>query len=62
MTGDTHQKILVCDRSFGVLGSFNWLSYRGERDKEYRNETNILLRDPASVIELTQIALRGWPQ
>src|SRR5260370_555576 len=61
-TGDTHQKILVCDRSFGVLGSFNWLSYRGERDKEYRNETSILLRDPASVIELAQIALRGWPQ
>jgi len=61
-TGDTHQKILVCDRSFGVLGSFNWLSYRGERDREYRNETSILLRDPASVTELAQIALRGWPQ
>jgi hypothetical protein len=60
-TSGTHQKILVCDRAFAVLGSFNWLSYRGEQDKEYRNETGILLRDSASVSELARIALREWP-
>ncbi len=61
-TGDTHQKILVCDRTFAVLGSFNWLSYRGELDSQYRNETSILLHEPTSITELAQIALRGWPQ
>jgi hypothetical protein len=61
-TSDTHQKILVCDRAFAVLGSFNWLSYRGELDREYRNETSIVLREPTSVEELARIALRGWPQ
>jgi hypothetical protein len=60
-TSGTHEKILVCDRAFAVLGSFNWLSYRGEVDKEYRNETSVLLRDSDSVRELARIALREWP-
>jgi hypothetical protein len=59
---DTHQKILVCDRAYGILGSFNWLSYRGELDEQYRNETSVVLREPAAVEELTRIALRTWPQ
>lgn len=58
---DTHQKILICDRAYGVLGSFNWLSYRGELDEQYRNETSIVLREPTAVTELAKIALRGWP-
>jgi hypothetical protein len=58
---DTHEKILVCDRSFAVIGSFNWLSYRGELDREYRREASVILRESASVAELARIALRGWP-
>ena len=27
---DTHQKFLICDDRFCAVGSFNWLSYRGE--------------------------------
>ncbi len=59
-TSGTHQKILVCDRAFAVLGSFNWLSCRGEQDQEYRNETSILLRDPAAINELARIAQEEW--
>ncbi|HZO71028.1 MAG TPA: phospholipase D-like domain-containing protein [Ktedonobacteraceae bacterium] len=59
---DTHQKILICDRAYGVVGSFNWLSYRGELDNEYRNETSVVLREPTAVAELAKIALRGWAQ
>jgi hypothetical protein len=59
-TGGTHQKILVCDRAFAVLGSFNWLSYRGEQDEGYRNETSILLRDPAAIEDLARIAQEEW--
>jgi hypothetical protein len=46
---DTHEKILVCDRRYGVLGSFNWLSYRGELDRQYRSETSLVLRDRHTV-------------
>jgi hypothetical protein len=58
---DTHRKILICDRAYGVLGSFNWLSYRGELDEQYRTETSIVLHEPTAVAELTRIALQGWP-
>lgn len=55
-TSGTHQKILVCDRAFAVAGSFNWLSYRGERDFAYRSETGILVRHPEQVAELAALA------
>src|SRR5258708_35795800 len=58
---DLTDSILVCDQTYGVLGSFNWLSYRGELDEQYRKETSIVLREPKYVVELTKIALRGWP-
>src|SRR5436309_15931097 len=40
---DTHEKILICDRSYAILGSFNWFTYCGELDEEYRRETSIVL-------------------
>ena len=27
---ETHQKFIICDDRFCAVGSFNWLSYRGE--------------------------------
>ena len=38
---ETHEKFIICDDKFCVSGSFNWLSYRGERDSEYRRETSL---------------------
>ena len=57
-TNGTHQKILVCDRTFAVTGSFNWLSYAGGQDEGYRNETGTLHRHIDQVNELVNIALR----
>ena len=37
---ETHEKFIICDDSFCAWGSFNWLSYRGERDSGYRRETS----------------------
>ena len=37
---ETHEKFIICDRLFCAWGSFNWLSYRGERDSGYRRETS----------------------
>lgn len=37
---ETHEKFVICDDTFCVWGSFNWLSYRGQRDEGYRRETS----------------------
>ncbi len=37
---ETHEKFIICDEQFCAWGSFNWLSYRGERDSGYRRETS----------------------
>lgn len=37
---ETHEKFIICDERFCAWGSFNWLSYRGERDSGYRRETS----------------------
>lgn len=36
--GDTHAKVLVCDSRFSILTSFNWLSFRGDTELEFRDE------------------------
>jgi len=38
---ETHEKFIICDDLFCAWGSFNWLSYRGERDSGYRRETSL---------------------
>ena len=37
---ETHEKFIISDEQFCAWGSFNWLSYRGERDSGYRRETS----------------------
>ena len=37
---ETHEKYIICDDLFCAWGSFNWLSYRGERDEGYRRESS----------------------
>lgn len=38
---ETHEKFIICDDQFCAWGSFNWLSYRGDRDSGYRRETSM---------------------
>ena len=40
-TIDTHEKFIICDDKFCAWGSFNWLSYRGNKDGGYRRETSM---------------------
>ena len=37
---ETHEKYIICDDLFCAWGSFNWLSYRGEKDEGYRRESS----------------------
>jgi hypothetical protein len=47
----THEKILIRDSDFVVTGSFNWLSYRGERGHGYRREDALRVTDPKTIEE-----------
>lgn len=44
----THAKVLLWDQN-QITTSFNWLSFRGDRDRTYRQEHGILLRNVASI-------------
>lgn len=52
----THEKILISDTTFGVTTSFNWLSYRGDRDSQFRRETGTVVYLPESVAQLAERA------
>ena len=39
---ETHEKFIVCDDKYCAWGSFNWLSYRGEFDRGFRQESSTL--------------------
>lgn len=56
--GDTHAKILISDTEFYVVTSFNWLSFKGERDRTFRDERGTLVSDPQQINELFNDYLR----
>jgi len=45
LLGDTHAKILLWDDSI-VVTSFNWLSFRGDPDRTFRQEEGTFVQDP----------------
>jgi len=50
--GDTHAKVLIKDRDFFVISSFNWLSFKGDRKRTFREELGTLVMIPERVDEL----------
>lgn len=47
--GDTHEKVLIKDAEYAVLGSFNWLSFRGDPGRKLRRERSWKVSDPVFV-------------
>jgi hypothetical protein len=41
--GDTHAKILVVDQRFVVVTSYNWLSFKGDPSRPFRDERGTLV-------------------
>ena len=50
--GDTHAKILISDTKFAVTTSFNWLSFRGDSDRTFRDERGTLVSELQKINEL----------
>lgn len=46
--GNTHAKILIFD-DIWITTSFNWLSFKGDPDRTYRQEEGLLVRVPEQV-------------
>lgn len=41
--GDTHAKVLLVDQRFVVVTSYNWLSFRGDPNRPFRDERGTLV-------------------
>jgi phosphatidylserine/phosphatidylglycerophosphate/cardiolipin synthase-like enzyme len=47
--GDTHAKALVSDSAYAVVTSFNWLSFRGDPNRTFRDERGVMILIPLLV-------------
>lgn len=52
--GDTHSKVLLRDNKFVVLSSFNWLSFKGDPNRTFRDEAGFYVAIPERVDEVFQ--------
>ena len=50
--GDTHAKILISDTKFAVVTSFNWLSFKGDPHRTFRDERGTFVSDSQKINEL----------
>ncbi len=56
--GDTHEKILICDEKFAVIGSYNWLSFRGDKKRGFVSETSVYVGVTDVVQQLRERTMR----
>ncbi len=52
--GNTHEKLVVCDTRYVIVGSFNFLSFNPQPGKGVRRETSYRITDSAAVREIRQ--------
>ncbi|MEK6703203.1 MAG: phospholipase D-like domain-containing protein [Planctomycetota bacterium] len=50
--GNTHAKVLILDRKLAIYGSFNWLSFKGDPNRGFREENSLLVTIPEKVDQL----------
>ena len=50
--GDTHAKNLSSDKKLAVITSFNWLSFKGDANREFRDERGTVISDSQKINEL----------
>jgi hypothetical protein len=43
--GNTHAKLLLMDSKFAIAGSFNWMSFNGDKGKKFREEISYMSTD-----------------
>lgn len=53
--GQTHEKLLICDDTHYINGSFNFLSYSGGENKYFRNEGSTYIQDEMIIQETIKL-------
>ena len=48
---NSHEKLLIKDDDYVVVGSYNWLSFEQERGASYRRENALLVKDGRVIAE-----------
>jgi hypothetical protein len=56
--GNTHAKVLIKDSEYAVVGSFNWLSFKGDPNQQFRDEQSIKIQR-ADLVESKFAELAG---
>lgn len=58
---NSHEKILICDEDFMLIGSFNWLSFLGKsiRNEELRKETSSINKNEKEINKHIQEFLKN---
>ena len=56
--GNTHAKVLICDKRFLIITSFNWLSFKGDPKRTFRDERGTYVAVPEKIDE----QFRDWSQ
>jgi len=49
---NTHRKIIVCDDKFGIVTSFNFLSFKADPTMTYRDELGVVIKDKKAIENL----------
>lgn len=47
--GNTHAKMLLMDSEFVVVGSFNWMSFKGDKNRPFREEISFMSTNAKTV-------------
>jgi len=53
---NNHMKFVICDSSYAITGSFNWLGWKRTEEKRYRHEISVYSEDPDLILELETMA------
>ncbi len=54
---NTHRKIMVCDDKFGIVTSFNFLSFKADPAMTYRDELGVVIKDKKAIENLFKSGL-----
>ena len=60
--GDTHAKVLVSDQRYAIVTSFNWLSFRGDPNRTFRDEQGTIVRVPGLIDEKFAYLLKRFEE
>ena len=52
--GNTHEKVLIKDREYMVITSFNWLSFKGDPKKGFRQETGFYTESKDTIKDMKE--------